>query len=225
MALEPALEHPLLTINRRLGVGVIIALAAYPVLPGFLPRVIRLFSAWDLGCLSFLALTFYVLSRYHSSAMRQIFKDNDASLMAIRLLVVIAACMSLLAIALLLKHTHQLPQLMQTIGIMLGLLAILLSWMLVHTMFATHYAHRYYGDGPRTKDQQQTKGLAFPGGKEPNFLDFLYFSFVIGMTAQVSDVQITSTSMRRLVLIHGMLSFFFYAFILALTINMVASLM
>ena len=224
MTIETSLEHPLLTINRRLGVGLVIALSFYFILPYSLPFALRIFSAWDLGCFTFLGLTLYVLSRYHSSVMHHIFKENDASIMAIRLLVVAAACMSLLAIALLLRNTHQLPTFIRTIGIILGLMAVIFSWMLVHTMFATHYAHRYFGDDPTTGEMNLAKGLRFPGGKEPDFFDFLYFSFVIGMTAQVSDVQITSSTMRRLALIHGILSFFFYAFILALTINMVASL-
>ena len=225
MAIEAVYKHPLLTINRRLGVGLAAALVTYLILPTSLPISIQVFGAWDLGCFTFLGLTLYVLSRYHSNAMHHIFKENDASLMAIRTLVVTAACMSLLAIAILLGSAHRLPTSIQIFRVILGLMAVIFSWMLVHTMFATHYAHRYYGDDTHTEAQDMAKGLRFPGGKEPNFFDFLYFSFVIGMTAQVSDVQITSSTMRRLALIHGMLSFFFYAFILALTINMVASLM
>jgi uncharacterized membrane protein len=96
--------------------------------------------------------------------------------------------------------------------------------MLVHTLFAVHYAHGYYGDAPRDGRGGIAGGLAFPGGAEPDYWDFLYFSFVIGMTSQVSDVQTTSPWMRRLCLAHGIVSFFFNTVILALTVNSAAGL-
>jgi uncharacterized membrane protein len=91
-------------------------------------------------------------------------------------------------------------------------------------MFALHYAHRYYRDDPETPEADATGGLKFPGDAPPHYWDFLYFSFVIGMTSQVSDVQVTSRPMRRLVLGHGILSFAFYTIVLALSINIVAGL-
>ena len=83
-----------------------------------------------------------------------------------------------------------------------------------------HYAHGFYSDG----DQSSFGGLEFPNEKEPDFLDFAYFSFVIGMTCQVSDVQISSQEMRRLALVHGLLSFLFNTLILALAINLASGL-
>jgi uncharacterized membrane protein len=102
----------------------------------------------------------------------------------------------------------------------LGMGTILLSWLFMHTIFALHYAHEYYGEGR----DASIGGLDFPGGQDPDHWDFLYFSFVIAMTSQVSDVQITSKVVRRLVNIHGVLSFFFNVAVLALMINMVSSL-
>ena len=90
--------------------------------------------------------------------------------------------------------------------------------------FGLRYAHTFYGDpdGP-AGPQQHAGGLDFPGGRLPDYMDFAYFSFVIGMTFQVSDVQITSREFRKLVLLHGMLSFGFNTVILALTINTVST--
>lgn len=104
--------------------------------------------------------------------------------------------------------------------IVMALGTIVVSWLFVHTMFALHYAHEYYGEG---RDKKKG-GLDFPGTKEPSYWDFVYFSLVIAMTSQVSDVPITSPAIRRVASLHGALSFFFNLGILALTINIVANL-
>jgi uncharacterized membrane protein len=99
---------------------------------------------------------------------------------------------------------------------------VLASWTLTHTMFALHYAHLYYGDDPLRKGRQDRRGLRFPDERTPDFWDFLYYAFVVGMTCQVSDVQVDSRHMRRLTLGHGVLAFFFNAVILALAVNFIA---
>jgi len=98
-----------------------------------------------------------------------------------------------------------------------------ISWVLLHTLFSLHYAHVYYGDSD--DDRVRDRGLEFPQDRNPDYLDFAYFSFVIGMTSQVSDVQVKSKRMRRLTLIHGVMSFAFNTFILALFINTVSGLL
>lgn len=95
----------------------------------------------------------------------------------------------------------------------------MLSWAFIHTMFALHYAHEFYGE-----NAGRGGGMAFPGGDErPDYWDFIYFSFVIGMTSQVSDVGVTSKQIRRTVAAHGVVSFVFNAALLALTVNIAAS--
>jgi uncharacterized membrane protein len=98
------------------------------------------------------------------------------------------------------------------------------SWVLVHTVFTMHYAHAYYRKLDDEQESSEGEGVEFPNEKEPDFLDFAYFSFVIGMTCQVSDVQISSRAIRRLALVHGLLSFVFNTVILALTINLSSGL-
>ncbi|MBU1307228.1 MAG: DUF1345 domain-containing protein [Alphaproteobacteria bacterium] len=108
-------------------------------------------------------------------------------------------------------------------GLQLGLSigAVLLSWFVVHTMATYHYAYEYYeGEG----DDAIAAGLDFPGGDEPDGLAFLYFAYVIGMTAQVADVAITTNKMRKIVLIHSVFSFFFNTLIVAATVNVVVSI-
>ena len=104
-------------------------------------------------------------------------------------------------------------------GLILPGLALALAWMFMNTMFALHYAHRYYGDAA---GRRPLGGLDFPGDEDPDYWDFLYFSFVVGMTFQVSDVQITSRQLRRVALIHGLVAFAFNMVILALSVNVVA---
>ena len=101
---------------------------------------------------------------------------------------------------------------------------MMLSWIMVHTLFGFHYAHLYYGDD--TNDpSSHAEGLEFPKEKKPDYLDFAYFAFVIGMTFQVSDVDITGRSIRRVALLHGLLSFGLNTFVVALTINLIAGLL
>jgi uncharacterized membrane protein len=214
-----------LNAHRRLAIALVIGLLVYWGIPREVSWALRILAAWDGGVISFLALTLVVLNHYHRGHLRLSVKTHDESRTVIFTLVVAAASASFIAITFLLRNTKALLPAIKLAHVSLGLLAVICSWLLVHTMFAIHYAHRYYRDNPTTPEQDATRGLKFPGDKEPDYWDFLYFSLVIGMTAQVSDVQITLPGMRRLALIHGVLSFFFYAFILALTINMVASIM
>jgi uncharacterized membrane protein len=107
----------------------------------------------------------------------------------------------------------------------LSLATVALGWFTIHTMMALHYAHLYWRpeDDPKARDRRH-RGIEFPGGTEPGVYDFLYFSFVIGMTAQTSDVQITSTAMRKFNLVHGIVSFFFNTVLVAAAVNVVISL-
>ena len=104
-------------------------------------------------------------------------------------------------------------------GIVLAAASLLLSWLFMNTMFALHYAHAFYGDN---QSRRRRGGLEFPGEKDPDYWDFAYFAIVVGMTFQVSDVQVTDRRMRRMVLVHGMVAFFFNVVIIALSVNVVA---
>jgi uncharacterized membrane protein len=99
------------------------------------------------------------------------------------------------------------------------------SWLMTHIAFCFRYAHEYYSRAQSTGDLEFNGGLEFPGEKNPDYLDFAYFALVLGMTFQVSDVQITSRKLRRLAALHGLLSFMFNTVIVALTVNIAASLL
>lgn len=111
----------------------------------------------------------------------------------------------------------------ETLTVIASVVAMLLSWIMVHTQYVFHYAHDYYDDDDEGSGEQ-AEGLDFPGDEDPDYMDFAYFSFCLGSTFQVSDVDITSKLIRKIVFVHGLLAFFMNTFVVALTINIVAGL-
>jgi uncharacterized membrane protein len=175
-------------------------------------RATRLLAAWDIAVGLYLVLAAHLMTGSDVDRIRHRASREDEGQFAILILTVAAALASLAAIfAELGSGAGRRPP-----HIVLAAGTILLSWALIHTIFALHYAHEFYDEA--------TGGLAFPGGDtEPDYWDFVYFSFVIGMTSQVSDVGVTSRQIRRTVAAHGIVSFVFNAALLALTVNIAAS--
>ena len=120
-------------------------------------------------------------------------------------------------------NTNNMPRAQRNLHVILVAVTLFVSWLMTHTSFAFRYAHEFYETDPSGTDI--TRGLEFPGEKRPDYLDFMYFSLVLGMTFQVSDVQITARKFRRLAAVHGLLSFLFNTIILALTVNIAAGLL
>ena len=139
----------------------------------------------------------------------------DEGRVAIPVLTVIAALASIGAIFLQLSSA---PVHHRFLNLEFAMGTILLSWSFIQVMFAFHYAHEFY-----VEHREAAGGLGFPGKESPDYWDFLYFAFVIGMTFQVSDVTVRSKLMRRTVMAHGLLSFIFNVTLLALAINLAAS--
>ncbi|PSH67450.1 DUF1345 domain-containing protein [Phyllobacterium sophorae] len=115
------------------------------------------------------------------------------------------------------------------VDLTLGLAAVFLGWMTIHMMAAIHYAHLYWqpdesAEGAKREQHKHVGGLDFPGGKEPGGIEFLYFSYVIGMTAQTSDTAVTSTVMRKINLLHAIVSFFFNTVLVAAAVNVAVTL-
>ena len=197
------------------------SLVIYWLTPQWLRQSTRTIIAWNAGVICFLILASVMISRASTAKMRPRAQRQDASRWLILLVVVVAACTSLLAIVFMLNGSKNLRQGILILHLSLSLSTIFASWLLIHIMFALHYAHLYYlGDRPSS----ETRPLEFPAQQHPDYIDFIYFSLGIGMTSQVADVQITSRLLRRVALIHQVLSFFFNTLILALAINIMASL-
>lgn len=206
--------------ERRLALAALIGAAISWLSWAALPFPFQLASGWIAGVAFFLGTTALVIERITPRLMRQRARRQDTYSFVILIVVVAAALVSLVALGFMLQQKG--GALGAGWRILLAGLAVICSWTLTHTIYALHYAHLYYGDDPARKGRQDRGGLKFPHEGMPDFWDFLYFSFVVGMTCQVSDVQITGRHIRRLALAHGVLSFFFNTGILALAVNFIA---
>jgi uncharacterized membrane protein len=186
---------------------------------------LRLIVGWDAAILCYIALIATTLmARATPQTMRRRAEILDAGRWVMLALTSLAAAASLGAVATLLGNLHEMSHDRLALHLALAAVTILASWVFLHTMYALDYAHGYYYRPDHQDRSRPPGGLAFPGETHPDYWDFLYFSFVIGMTCQVSDVCVQSKPMRRLVLVHGVLAFFFNTVVLALAINITASL-
>lgn len=209
--------HPV----RKALIGLAIAIVVFFLLKreGRDPLIVSM-CAWCAFALAYLVFSWITIFSTNVDGIRKVARVNDGSRVFVALLLFLASVASLVFVLLLLINN---PQQKSTAVFPLSIAAVTLSWMLIHTTLVFHYAHEYYDDDPEGVGDQRG-GLDFPGNQDPEYLDFAYFSFVIGMTFQVSDVQITSRQIRRLVLFHGLIAFGLNTFVVALTINLIGGL-
>jgi len=177
----------------------------------------KLLIGWNLGVGLYLVLAFHLMARSDVHRIRHRAANQDEGSIALLVFIVVAAMASMAAIFAELGTTGGATR--QPGQLILATSTIVLSWAFIHSMFALHYAHEFYGDGR----DGMVGGMSFPGDSEPDYWDFAYFAFTIGMCAQVSDVTVSSKSIRRTVLSHSVISFVFNAALLALTVNIAAS--
>ena len=202
--------HVRLFVSVVVGIAVMVLLLAVPARTST-----RILIGWDTGVLLYLALIFRLMAQASIEHIRQRACVDDEGAPALLVLTTAAALASLAAVVNELGHSPGPYQ------VALGTGTILLSWAFMHVVFALHYAHEFYGEG----GDARIGGLIFPGDENPDYWDFLYYSLVVAMTAQVSDVQITSKAIRRMTVVHGVIAFFFNVTVLALTVNIVSGLM
>jgi uncharacterized membrane protein len=205
--------------HHRLLVALLGAAAVAVFGGGFWPLPVTVVMTWDLFSLVLLALAWVRIAAgtptHYSGGERMQDFGNRLIFMG----VLTAACMSLFAVGYLLGTGKPEEKEVLAGHAVLSIITVIVSWSLIHTLFTLHYAYLFHGDHSDGKG-----GIDFPGEEEPDYLDFAYFSFVIGMTCQVSDVDITGKAIRRLALLHGLVSFAFNAAILALAINIVSTM-
>ncbi len=212
---------------RHLGGGLLIsaavaaavAVAGHDVLPGEALWAL----AWDSGVFVFVALMLAVTLRYSAAEMPKKVRHRSPGTGLLTVLAIGAAGFGIYAIFLLLSVGSQRFSDTRYLYLSVGAATTALSWMLVHLLFALMYARVYYAAGGT--DGAICGGLDFPGGEPPNYVDFLYFSFVIGVACQTAEVATLTRSMRKLALAQGLVAFVFNTVILAATINVAAGLL
>jgi uncharacterized membrane protein len=212
--------------RHRIVISLATAATVWFTLRGRVQTSTQCIMTWDIFGVCVLVLAWLTILTTPPEKLRARAQMQDLSHILIFIFVLLAACAGLFAVGFLfLNKTVVVERSHFFMHLLMSLVAVICSWMLVHTVFGLRYAHTYYGDpdGP-AGPKPHAGGLVFPGDREPDYMDFAYFSFVIGMTFQVSDVVITSRDFRKLVLVHGMLSFGFNTVVLALTINTVSAL-
>lgn len=211
--------HPL----TRVFISIIISVTAYLLISKDSPVLIKLTSSWTVFSATYLIMCWIVIFKKSPEEIRRTAPKDDGSKVFVFLAILISSFSSMFAVLLLIiskdSETSQSKYFVPA-----SVFGMLLSWAMVHTLFAFHYAHKYYDDS----DDDSSKaagGLDFPGNEtKPDYVDFAYFSFVIGCTFQVSDVEISSRDIRRLAFLHQIISFLLNTFVVALSINLIAGL-
>ena len=210
--------------RHRGGISLVVATVAFFLLRGRIGLSTELIAIWDVFSFNVLVLAWLTILITPVHLLRAHAQEQDLGRFLIFVSVVIAACAALFAVGFLISTNKGEMRGHFTVHLVLALATVILSWCVMHTVFGIHYAHAFYGDSGAGGDRH-AGGLIFPGDRPPDYCDFAYYSFVVGMTCQVSDVQISSRRMRRLTLLHGMLAFGFNTLILALLINTVSGLL
>jgi len=200
----------------RLFIAAALGLVVIALLPGNIRVATRMLIGWDIGVGTYLVLAYWLFFRADPGHIKRRAALEDEGRFAVLVFVIAATLASIGAIVAELVQSSGAPRAHSQLLLAIG--TIVLSWFFTHTIFALHYAYEYYAEN-RAADAC----IDFPGDEAPDYWDFLYFSFVIGMTAQVSDVAVKGKVVRRTALAHGIVSFLFNTALLALTVNIAAS--
>jgi len=207
--------HARLLISIAVGMAVTLALAMTDW-----SMATKLLLGWDIGVVLYLALVYQLMVTCGIDEIRRRAAEDDEGAVALLVLTGLSGLAIMGAIVAELGLAKVASQPRSGLGVTIAMVTIFVSWGFVHTIFALHYAHEYYGE----RGDHAIGGLTFPGRQPPDYWDFLYFSLVIAMTSQVSDVVITSKVIRRIATVHGALAFFFNVSVIALTVNIISNL-
>lgn len=222
------LRYPYGTVrgHPRLFFGVLFGVIVVLLQPHDFRPSTRLLIGWDAGIWLYFILSALLVINANTESMRRRAKTSDEGRVLILVLTSGAAIASIGAIVVELGATKDMVGLEKGLHIGLAAVTIISAWFFIHLTYALHYAHEYFDmlDTQPGKPPKEAGGLTFPGTDDPDYFDFLYFSFIIGVASQTADVKITDAEMRRVSLVHSILSFFFNSAVLALTINIAAGL-
>jgi uncharacterized membrane protein len=209
-----------IAIRPRFYYSALVGVAALLLLPASWPGAVRGALAWDLSAAIYVGLAFRIMLTCKAEIMRARAARQDDSRVVILIIILLAITASFIAIAGLLTEAKAASHKLLNLG--LAAVTIMLSWTVTQVVFTLHYAHEYYrpSGGPHTF----AEGLDFRGDRNPDYWDFFYFATSFGAASQTSDVSILTKPLRRLATLHAIISFFFNTAVLALTINLAASM-
>jgi uncharacterized membrane protein len=208
-------------VRPRLLVAILLGLLIATVLPDSWRIITKLLVAWDSSVASYLAMAIIMMIRSDNTMIRRRAASQDEGSLIILFLTVFGAIASIAAIIAELVTAKGTSGNAEWQSVALAAVTVILTWVFMQTIFALHYAHEYYNNRKKHGDG----GLEFPVKYDtPQYMDFVYFSFIIGTAAQTADINITSTMIRGIVTIHCVVVFFFNTTILALAINIGAGL-
>lgn len=181
---------------------------------------------WNVAAGLFVAMVFFLIWRSDEARVRQHAAQEDENRAVLMSIILGAASVSLAAIIYAIRESkgqagH--PSSAHSLALGLSISTLVLNWLVVQSLFTLHYAHRYFGDS--NKDKKIDGGVKFPGEQPKTYKDFLYIAICVGCTCQVSDFDITTVRFRNLITTHAVVAFVFNTMVLALGINIVASLM
>ncbi|VFU11015.1 DUF1345 domain-containing protein [Methylocella tundrae] len=222
------IDYPYLTVrgHPRLFAGLALGILVTFLLPANFRLATRLLIAWNIGTWLYFILSAVLVVTSTPESMRRRAKASDEGRFLVLILTSLAAIASMGAIVAQLGATKDMSGMTKSLHVTLAAATIISAWTFIHLTYALHYAHEYFDelDAEPGKEPHEAGGLKFPGTDDPDYFDFLYFSFIIGVASQTADVEITAKEMRRVSLVHSILSFFFNSAVLALTINIAAGL-
>ena len=206
----------------RLAIASLIAAVVYLLTFG-LETGLRVTLAYDVAVASFLALNAYWINRVTAQDVQDYYRDREPSDRFVVVAAVVFSSLSMISVGLMADVSVTWGPVHRSIHTGCSLLAIVLSWILLHGSYALYYAHRYYDVDERDPQRAVKKGLSFPNDDAPDYWDFLYYAFTIAMCYQTSDVTVKSRSMRRVTVIHAVISFLYVTAILGLVINILSN--
>ncbi|MFT3732883.1 MAG: DUF1345 domain-containing protein [Hyphomicrobium sp.] len=214
-----------IALRPRIVVGAFIAIAALFLLPSSLRGSVREALAWCAGGTAYLIMAFKFIGGCHSDRIRSRAALQDDSAVVILVIVLTAMFSSFAAIFGLLVAAKGASDQERMFLAALAATTIVVSWLVTQVTFTFHYAHEYYSPEEFSENTSEARdALTFPGDRKPDYWDFFYFATSFGAASQTSDVTINSKHMRRLTTLHAIVSFFFNTMVLALVINLSASL-
>jgi uncharacterized membrane protein len=210
-----------LDLEPCIAISIGLAALVFFLMPSTVDFESRILATWSSGIICFLTFLLFIFSDSTPEKTRNRAQRREPNAQLVLTLVIFTALASIFAIGFMLSNGKGKPE-----EVALSIVAILCSWLLTHTTFALHYARYYYDDDGLGFDPEKgyVGGLEFPDEQSPDYLDFMYFAFTISMTSQTSDISITSRPLRRIVLAHEIVSFFFYTIIIGFVVNTIDGL-